>query len=340
MNLMPIATKDDLVYFMQTGVLRLGHYDRKFIENLLFQISANEPITTNQVKLFDILVEKYERQLSKQGLSRQKANNLRWKCKVVQSEKKYTEAYIEISDNKIYFRAPYNKKFLDKIRNYDNSGFKWDKAQRAHISTYSTYSFKAIVTVSTEIYPMVNFCTVTRELLNQVLMYEDVKYWDPTLVCVNGNYLIASTNTHLDAGIQHISLDTTLDTLCKLAHHGIRIDESITNKDPLLEFASNYFVEFDYVNLDTLIEYLKKINCTGVKLWGNGLLSQHKRAIIEKLLDHKFKLVHNPREGTHNNLVSIVNHSALKTVIRHYEQYKEFSKIVLLKNSSPVNIYR
>lgn len=340
MNLIPIQSKDDLAYVMQSGLLRLGHYDRKFLENLLTQITVGSPITTNQTKLFDILVEKYKRQLIKIGIKEEILKTINWKVQVVPSEKKYTEAYIEILDGKIYFRSPYNKKFLDKLREYEYTGFKWNKEIRAQVANFSTNSFKAIVTVSTEIFPFVNFCNTTKNLLEEMLEYEKIKYWDPTLVCVNGNYFIAASNDPLDNSINQISLLPTVENLCELARHGIKIDDSITNNDPLLIFASQYSVEFDFVNIDKLIEYLKIIKCDGVKFWGNGLMVHHKKLITGKLLDAQIMQVHDVKPN-YNNLVTIVNYGSRKSVLQHsyYQNVnKRFAKVILLRDSSPINI--
>lgn len=338
MNLVPITSKDDLAYVMQSGVLSLGHHDRKFLENLLLQITINNPITSNQSKLFDLLMRKYRRQLLKIGVKEHILDNVQWKIKVVPSEKKYTEAYIEILDNKIYFRSPYNKKFLDKLRENEDSGFLWDKTLRAQVATFSTNSFKTIVTTSTEVYPFVNFCNVSKKLLESLLEYDKIKYWDPTLVCVNGNYFIAAINRPLYESINHLSLEPTVENLCALAKHGIKVDESITNNDPLLTFASKYTVVFDFVDLDKLIDYLKEMKCEGVKFWGNGLMVHHKKQITTKLLDAQIMQVHDVKENQ-NNLVTIVSNGARKSVLQHsyYQNLnKRFSKVILLRDSSPI----
>lgn len=343
LKLPKIEFKDDLLYVMQSGALRLSTHDFKFLESLFWQASGlqgSAQVTSNQIKLFDHLTDKYKRQLIKLGVNDEKIKALNWKVAIVPSHKKYIEAYISIVDDKIYFRSPYNKKFIDKLRSYEHSGYKWDKENRYYMATYNTTALKIIVTASSDIFPTVNFCDTTSYLLKQLLAYDNTKYWEPTLVCRNGNYFIASTNESLNEGIKDISLEPTIENLCKLAHHGVKIDSEITNNDSLLEFASTYFVDFDYVNLDLLMEYLVKIKCNGVKFWGNGFLINQKKNIQEALSDAKIPLIHDVVENE-TNLVSIMSCSSTKNLLQqsyYNDKNNNFFKVISMKNSNPIII--
>ena len=55
--------------FFLNGRVSLSQYDYKFMANLQGLIQNENRVTTNQAKLFDRLVEKYTKQLTKHGFT-------------------------------------------------------------------------------------------------------------------------------------------------------------------------------------------------------------------------------------------------------------------------------
>lgn len=338
-----LKTREHLIYFMQSGLLRLSKYDLRFIQNLQALTSTNNKITTNQVALFEKLVTKYQRQLEKHKITESLLANLTWKTPVVASDPKFTEAYISIDDGIISFRSPFNKKFVDSFKKIPNNVFSWIKEKKAYEATFSTVSLKIIVDASHTHYPNVNYCPITTTLLNTIIaQYENVKYWSPTLVKCGDLYIVAALNTELAEAIKDIPLSNDPVCLTELATYGIAIDEKITNNNPLLEFASTYISEMDIKDIDTFIENLKRINCDGVFLAGRVALANSKNFIADKIkkaniyFDERYDMymLTSARAEDYKNPVVLV--SAAKPF--NYIPFNSFKKVIKIKNSIPIDI--
>lgn len=343
MKIIPINSKDNLVYFMQSGTLSLGQYDLKFIQNILFIITRHKPLTTNQVELFDKLTDKYKRQLSKFGLTKQKISSLEWNTFIIPSDIKYTQAYISILDGKIIFKAPFSKKFIETFRKQANNNFIWEKNHKHYETEYTLYQLKLLVSASTTVYTKINYCEITLKLLNSLDEYSHAKFWNPTLVRVNNGYMIAAANEFLMNAIKDISLEPTVENLFQLSKFGVYVDDTITNNDPLLTFASKFIVEMDYVNADTIIEYLKSIKCDAVVFLGNNLFLNRKKTLQQKLLDNLIVNIHDRKNFSeklkYKNIVAIKPAPHIISILNNeFYWYRNISKLILLKDSSPIHI--
>lgn len=346
-----ITTKEHLLHFMQSGFMRLSKYDLKFVQNLLHIINQSNTITSNQESLFKKLLEKYQRQLEKHQFTAQVISNLPWVAKIKPSDPYYTEAYIEIVDNQIYFKSPYNKNFISSFRDITANPFKWVKDKRRYEAPFNTLSLRCIVNVSAKHYPIVNYCPITIKLLNTLLEFDDVTIWDPTLIKVNDNYIIAGCNQYLHDAIQHIPLNDDLKTLSLLAEYGIKAHESVTNNDPKLLFASQFIPSVDYLSVDEVIRWLAELGCDYVLLENLGIDIVYRKTIRTKLSDvgitvfdsiNKFTQLFTEEVPTDEIKESMPKAKfPVKIEFSTFqisEHHRSLRKVIKMTNSTPINI--
>jgi hypothetical protein len=255
-----------LCYYMSGGKIRLSRQDAHFINSLINLIATKSQVTSNQVGLFNHILRKYERQFSKLNLDVNKLMALPWVTTIVESTAQYTDAYLSLDSGKIIFRSPYNTKFLKQLREDDHSEFfTWKKDKRQFEANYNTMALKSIVELAFKHYETVNCCSTIIKLMDELAQYDNIRYWVPTLVKVNDNYLIAATNEALDNIINNIELNDDPYTLNYLCKHAINIDEAITDTPEKL-FAAIYNPIVDYNNCDDLVSWLHHIKCDGIYL--------------------------------------------------------------------------
>ena len=264
-----LNNKEQLIYFMIAS-LRLSRYDIRFLQNLEKIILIKKRITSNQSNLVDKLIEKYERQFVKNQMFIKELSNLPWKTLVVETTDEYTSAHIGIVDDNIILKTPYNKAFITAFRSLSQSSFVWDNINKYYIADLSTFSLKLAIRMTGTFFNEIRYSDTVKKILSQQEYYKDVKYWTPTLVCVNGNYMIASTNSALDEAIKHITLNTELITLAELVRYGIDIDNSIllTAEE---RFAGSYNPKVELTNICDIVPWLKNIKCDYVSVSGVAL---------------------------------------------------------------------
>lgn len=336
--MIPVQTKEHLIYFMQSGMMRLSKYDLRFVQNLQILTLGKTSLTTNQVSLFDKLVDKYRRQLHKHGLTTEQLSELNWDSTIVPSDPKFTEAYVTIDNNNILFRSPFSKKFVDSFNKVPNNPFRWIKESKVYEAPYSTHALKLLLSTAPEHYPVVNYCPITSELLNSTEQF-NAKHWSPILVNANGNYLIAATNMFVDEAIKSLPLSADVECLVNLSTYGIRVDDAIINNDPLLKFASEYETEVDFKDVDQLVLYLKAMNCDAVLIAGqSSMMIQYRKILTNKLkeaaieVSEKNFMVLEARIEKHKNPVMI---NLASNINIHVDKLK---KIIRMKNSTPVKV--
>ena len=225
-----LNNKEQLIYFMITN-LRLSRYDSRFLQNLEKIILVKKVVTSNQVSLVEKLIEKYERQLAKHDMFIDNLLKLIWTTLVIKTTDEYTSAHIGMLDDNLILKTPYNKAFITAFRSLNQSGYVWDNVNKYYIADLSTHSLKLAINMTSKFFTEVRYSDRIQQLLKQVSYYKDVKYWTPTLVYVNGNYMIACSNPSLDEAIRHITLSTELSTLAELVRYGIEIDNNILLTD-------------------------------------------------------------------------------------------------------------
>ena len=333
-----LKTREHLVYFMQCGVLRLGRNDLKFVQNINTNIVQNKPVTSNQVKLFNKLVDKYSRQLKAHGINEDKVNKLDWQCKVISSEPFFTDATISLKDGNIYLRSPYNRNFINAVRNDSNSTFIWNKLTKRYESVFSTVALKFIVNHTHKFYKDVNYCPYTTELLNKICKYNEEDIWEPTLIKINNNYYIASINESLSDAVKHIPLSNDIRSLDELSRHGVKVHKSVINNDKRLEFLSNYKVTVELSDIEDVVSWLAELNCSTVYFSGTIKL---KNEFFEKF---KTQNVFSMNKFIKDKTVvpsSDKNYSVLIKLSGYFPSSMhqiDVMKIIEIKNSEPIDI--
>lgn len=324
---------------MQCGVMRLSTYDLKFVQNIHYLMTQQKPITTNQVSLLEKLITKYAKQFKKQNLEIKVLQDLPWTNNIVSSDPLFTDAYISIENNKIIFKAPFNKNFIKEFRLTNNNSYIWFRENRRYESPFSTIAVKILVKLVHDFYPVVHYCPVISSLLNNIDQYNGVKYWEPTLVNVNGNHLIACTNEYLDYAIRHIDLNNHISTLSLISEYGIQIDSDIIEDKKKLDFVSSYITDVDMTNLSDVISYLKELKCDCIYFSGKSLLV--KKDLQTKLIEVTTNLF-NLNDMPYNRKIHDFNYPVViqfsSTISTAKIQLHEIKKIIRIKDSTPINI--
>lgn len=255
-----------LCHYMNSGKIRLGRQDTKFIASIYHLITTKSQVTSNQVKLFNHLLRKYERQFSKLNLDINNLMVLPWNTPIVESAPHYTDAYLSLVDGEIIFRCPYNTKFLKDFRELpNNESFVWDKIKKHYRAKYNTTHLKLCVTSAFKHFNIVHCCPIIIRLLDELVKYDNIKYWNPTLTKAGNNYIIAASNQSIDHVIANIELSNDPFILNYLSKHAINIDETITTT-PIQIFAATFNPVVEYDNSETLVNWLVEIKCDGIYL--------------------------------------------------------------------------
>lgn len=333
-----LSNKEHLIYYMVSN-LRLSRYDIRFLQNLEKIILSKGRITSNQSTLVDKLIEKYERQFVKNQMFIKDLLKLPWKTLVVETTEEYTSAHIGIVDDNIILKTPYNKAFITAFRSLSQSSFLWDNTNKYYIADLSTFSLKLALRMTGTFFNDIRYSDNVKKLLSQQEYYKDVKYWTPTLVCVNGNYMIASTNPALDNSIQHIKLNTELTTLAELVRYGIEVDESILLTDEE-RFAGSYNPKVELSNICDIVPWLKNIKCDYVTVSGVGLSTNVK---FKNDLKHALELAgirynDSARMIIHDNTSKYKFPVVIKFKLIQDTDHANTAKVINVVNSQPVNL--
>jgi hypothetical protein len=332
-----LNNKEQLIYYMAAN-LRLSRYDIRFLQNLEKISLVKKRITSNQVELVDKLIEKYERQFVKNQMFIKDLVKLPWKTLVVETTDEYTSAHIGILNDNLILKTPYNKAFITAFRSLSESSFVWDNTNKYYIADLSTFSLKLAINMVTKFFNEVRYSDNVKKLIDQLSYYKDVKYWTPTLVYVNGNYMIACTNKSLDESINHIILNTELTTLAELVRYGIQIDESILRTDEE-RFAGSYNPKIELNNICDIVPWLQNINCDYVSVSGIGLSTNLKFKNDLKQALEKAGIQYNDagRFAIHSNLSKFRFPVIVKFKLIS-EEYTHAAKIINVVNSQPINL--
>ena len=248
------------------GHIHLSRYDEKFIDN----ITTLSTVTTNQVVLFHRLVFKYRRQFTKHELFVEKLIDLPWNITVVESSAQYTDGHVTVTEDMIYFKCPFNRNFIDEFRKIPLNSFVWNKQNRQYESQYSIYSFKNLLTVAKNFFPVIHNCETAQRMLDEISPYENIRYWQPTLVKRNGNLYILATNQALEESLGNMVLAEDSNTFITLATHGVTIDPEFYENNSRLKFMAEAVTTIEVSNIDDLILWLEEMNCDMVYLSGSS----------------------------------------------------------------------
>ena len=322
-------------------VVDTGSLKRPKEENIPF-VKSKKDIEFEKRKEFEQrkekLIEKYERQFVKNQMFVKELFNLPWKTLVVETTDEYTSAHIGILNDNLILKTPYNKAFITAFRSLSESSFVWDNINKYYIADLSTFSLKLASNMVTKFFNDVRYSDNVKKLLDQLTYYKDVKYWTPTLVCTNGNYIIACTNKALDESIKHITLSTELNTLAELVRYGIMIDDSIMHTDEE-RFAGSYNPKVELNNICDIVPWLQNIKCDYVSVSGIGLSTNLKFKDSLKQSLEKAGIQYNDagRFITHTNLSKYKFPVIVKFKLIA-DDYINVAKVINIVNSQPINL--
>lgn len=331
-----LKTFEHLIYFMIKN-LRLSRYDSRFLENLEKMIITTKRVTSNQVELVTKLIEKYQRQLIKQGLFTDVLLKLPWKTTIVTTTEEYTSAHIGTLDDNIILKTPFNRAFINEFRELSESCFMWDSANKYYIGDLSTSTLKLATNTVKKFFKDVRYSDKIKDLLSQLDEYNDVVYWTPTLTNFNGNYMIASSNDALDKAIKHIPLNTELHTLAELARYGITVDNNILLSEEE-QFAASYNPKIELSNICDIVPWLQNIKCDYLHVSGVSLTSSLKQSFRKSVEDAGIYYVENPKFTKQRQLNYKFPVAIRFRMIPDFNEPLYLGKIINVVNSQPVNL--
>lgn len=331
-----MTNKEQLLYFFLSGKISLSQYDYKFMANLQTMITNNQRVTSNQATLFDNLISKYKKQLTKNGLVKEELKALPWKTMVVESTPEYTGATVSLFDDNIVIKVPFNKTFISAFRTVKNNSFDWDRDTKMYCAPFSTTALKIACTELPKYFNTMRFDDQLEKLLNSINVYA-AEIYNPTLCLINDRPVVVAVNEVLGELVKDIDLKIDGPTVFKLAMMGINIDSSIYQSDPKLEFASKHVYEMEIDRVETAISWMKSLGCDNVII-GRGLRTHINQDSLNELI-RKYGM--NPvgplSYGTLPDGVSMLIQHTSNIDIRN-AFIGLLSKTVVLKDSRPIEV--
>ena len=327
-----METKEQLLYFFLQGKVSLSQYDYKFLANLQTMVHNDSRVTSNQAELFDRLVAKYNKQLVKQDIDGKTVIALPWKSMIVESTPEYTGAVVNIMDDEITIRVPFNKTFISKFREIPNNTFQWSKERKLYTSPFCTTALKIAVTELHRHFSTVQFCENIKQILEDLKQYE-AQIWNPTLTLVNGKLMIVAISSVLADVIGDMELNLEPLTLYKLSQMGVTIDPMLVNHDPFLQFAAERVTYVEAAEAETLASMILGLGCDQV-LCGRGLATgMLGKEIRQSLTTCGISIGGNPRHVASNDerfmCISIYDNVPLASYI---------CKMIIVKDSRPIEV--
>jgi hypothetical protein len=329
-----LTSKDQLAHYMINGHLHLSKKDYGFFNNIKSIVHDNKPVTSNQNKLFDKLLTKYQRQLHKLNFNVKELTSLPWKVEVLESKQEYLDAYISIDNDIITIRSPFNNKFIQLFRKIALNEFVWDKVKRIYTAPLSTYQLRIAIDAITTCYEDVVYCDNVKSILNEVEEYNNIKYWQPTLVKINNNFYIVATNSSLNDSIKHIELNDDPKTFYLLSQYGVIVHKDLLT-DKYKKFSAEYITQIDTTDLHCLSDYLYQLNVECVFTSRDLVYSKELSNDLKLSLLDKGIICKPAKELDHtNNSVLLKTNSSWTTI----SNLKKYDKIIHLTNSRPVKV--
>jgi hypothetical protein len=334
---MNMKNKEQLLYFFLQGKISLSQYDYKFMANLQTMIQRDHRVTTGQAKLFDNLISKYKKQLTKCGLDKVELKALDWNSTLVESTTEYTGAYVSLFSNTLKIRVPFNKTFISKFREVKDNTFFWDKESKTYTTEFSTTAFKITTQVLHKFFPTVKYCDELSDILISLAEIESgATVWNPTLCKVHGKLIVAGCNSIIGDMVKDMELSLEPNLLFKLNKLGIDVDPTIISDYPKLQFAANNVYEAEIVDVENIIGWMKNLGCEYVVI-GRGLrtaLNQEQLAsTIEK---YGMKPVGPLSYGKLPDGVCMMLQHTSNVGMRSFTG--TISKTVVLKDSRPIEV--
>lgn len=335
--------KEHLLYFFLQGKISLSQYDYKFMANLQTMIHTSQRVTTNQAELFDKLIGKYARQLTKASLVKEELKVLPWKAMVVQSTPEYTGAKVSLLEDIITVRVPFNKTFISSFRAVDDNPFEWIKEEKLYRAPFSTYALKIVHTIFPSYFPYINYCETLSSILEDLKQYEGL-IWEPTLMNVNDRIVVGAANPVVAELISDLDLTMNIDNLYTMSRFQFPVHPNFYGNDPELKFAYEYVTEVDIDDIVQVAKWIRSLKVERLLLdrplaMDKKLYSEIEAAFtgisVELLLTYQHDLNLGSPLPPKSFLLQAHSHlnGRLNTYINH-----NIDKIVVLKNSRPIEV--
>jgi hypothetical protein len=331
-----MLVKEELITYLTLGHVHVSRQDYQFFSNLI-KINMEGSITTGQDKLLNKLLDKYKRQLIKLGHDVEGLKKLEWRKPLIETTEEYKKAYLYLEGNKLIFKSPFSKKFINDLRSEgDNNTFVWDKNKKVYASDATTLALKVILKVSKKSFSELHLCDQLQNVLCTLEEYEK-SVWNPTMYKVNGNYYIMACNSALGDAISSIDLNEDPKTLYELTKYGLDFDNSVVNNE-LQKFASSYYYETDTEHLHDIIEYVTRLGISEVRLESQALYSNTLyKELRNKLTECGIKIIthHELKEISRDEYPVLISFKTRKYIPQYS---KSVSKIVSIKNNTPIDV--
>lgn len=328
-----MEVKEHLLHYLLSGHIHLSKKDYGFFNNLQYLIKDNQKITSNQVKLFDKLILKYQRQIKKNNLDINHLNQLPWRVEIVETSLEYLEAKISIVGNTIQIRSPFNTKFIQYIRKINPNPFLWNKIAKVYEAEYSTYAFKTAFFSVKKFYDSVKCCEISQQLLSELEYYNQARYWAPTLIESNGKFYIAAINESLYNALGNFDLNDDPSTLFNLSTYGIEVDNDIVGNDKFKKFASQYETVVDLEDMDLLAQWLKFLKVDQVYTARDIIYNRTVSNEVKNTLQN-----HSLSIKTYISDIDEGINVLLKNTTYAYMEIKNIHKIIHLTNSRTITV--
>jgi hypothetical protein len=330
-----MKNKEQLLYFFLSGKISLSQYDYKFMANLQTMIQNQNRVTSNQADLFDKLISKYKKQLTKHGFDKEELKLLSWKTMLVESTPEYTGAVVSLIDDYIDIRVPFNKIFISEFRNIRNNDFQWISETKTYRTKFSTNGLNIAATTLHKFFNTVRYCDELEPILNEIKQYEGL-IWNPTLIDCNGRLIVASVNVVLAELLKDINLSLDSKTVFKLARMGITIDSSLYENNEKIKFAANHTYEVELVDVEQVISWMKNIGCENV-LIGRAVRNMINQDKLTNMIEKHGMNALGPM--SFGNLLNGVTMMLQNTSPDSRNPYQAIlSKTIVIKDSRPIEV--
>ena len=331
-----MINKEQLLYFFLNGKVSLSQYDYKFMANLQTMIQNKSRVTSNQATLFDTLISKYKKQLTKNGFDKDILKSLPWKTEIVESTPEYTGAMVSLYGDDLVIKVPFNKPFISAFRQVKNNHYEWDKDSKVYRTPFNTAALKIANTELGKYFPTVRFDDNLNKLFNDISVYE-AEIYNPTLHVINGKPTIIAINSILGNLTQDMELKIDSITLYKLSMMGINIDPSVYQSDPKLEFASKRVYEIEMDQVEIVISWMKNLGCNNV-IVGRGLRTHISQDALYELIAKYGMQPFGPMSfgKLPDGVNMLIQHTSNIDVRSAFAG--QISKTVVLKDSRPIEV--
>lgn len=327
--------KEHLLHYMMKGHVHLSKKDYGFFNNLTYIIKEKNQVTSNQNKLFDKLILKYQRQLRKCGHDIDILQKLNWNVDIIDSSEEYLVPKLYLEGNELCLRTPFNTNFVKTFKLTKDNTFVWNKEQRIYRSPFYTHALRLAYDTCHYYFKKLELSDDINILIEPLKQYEGVTK-APILTISQGKYYINNINKNLAEAIKDIELNGDPKTLFQLSRHGVMIDESIVGDDPLKIFASQFVTKLDLDEIPNKIQFIKSIGITDV------YIPMKHASIIDKTMRHLLE-----KEGIniHGNVDNVVDGTAIMRRVMGNERMtmlgiepRKIGKVIHVTNSRPVEV--